>query len=168
MFSDGPIFCPEKVNSLLHDVWLKTGHKAPGPIQVTIVLMTNEVIRGYNAQYRQKDQSTNVLAFPTVEKNESWLILPNHPILVGDILISWETVVKESAEQGKSRHDHAMHVLIHGFLHLLHYDHENDQEAEEMEGLERAIFLQAGWPDPYAQSWSDSLTTSGEILLETG
>ena len=148
MLSDENIFYPEKVNRLLHDVLLKTGNQEP--VQVTVVLMTDAAIQVYNNRYRQKNQATNVLAFPSAEKNEPWLILPNQPIFLGDIFISWETVVKESAEQGKSIHDHAMHVLIHGFLHLLHYDHQNDEEAEEMEALERAIFCQAGWPDPYS------------------
>jgi probable rRNA maturation factor len=183
MLSDENIFHPEKIGALLQDVLLKT--RIQEPVQLTVVLMTDAAIQVYNNRYRQKDQATNVLAFPSSEKNEPWLILPNQPIFLGDIFISWETVVKESAEQGKSNHHHAMHVLIHGFLHLLHYDHQNDEEAEEMEALERAIFRQAGWPDPYSgafpEQWQDPVENNSvpgksnepfseksRVLLEVG
>jgi probable rRNA maturation factor len=151
IIEDQDIFCLEKITRLLGAALLKTGKNIPHPLHVTIVLMTNQAIQAYNAQYRNKNVPTNVLAFPTVERHEPWVILPDHPIILGDIFISWEYAMAQAAEQGKSRHHHAMHLVIHGFLHLLHYDHESDSDAKEMEDLERAIFQDAGWPDPYAE-----------------
>jgi len=153
---DGDVSCEKKlfhkqnIEQLLFHVLRQTGKTSAIPAQVNIVIMCDAVIAGYNHAYRQKNRATNVLAFPTVEKNQPWPVLPNHPILLGDILIGWETVVKEALEQHKILEHHVMHLLVHGFLHLLHYDHENDSEAQEMEGLERAIFQSMGWPDPYA------------------
>lgn len=149
VFCDEGIFCPETIDALLNLALFKTGKKLGGCGLVTVVLMRDSAIEMYNAQHRQKQSATNVLAFPTVEKHDSWLILPQQPILLGDIFISLETLRREAHEQGKALRDHAMHLLLHGFLHLLHYDHIEDEEAEEMEGLERAIFQAQGWADPY-------------------
>ncbi len=151
MLEDQAIFSQEKMNQLLDAVFLKTCKIIPHPMHVTIVLMTSQDIKSYNARYRNKNMVTNVLAFPTVEKNEPWAVLPGQPIILGDIFICWERTLSEAKEQGKSPHHHAMHLAIHGFLHLLHYDHEGDDEAEEMENLERAIFHDHAWPDPYLE-----------------
>ena len=152
MSIDVKIFCPEKIDALFHAALMKTDQKISDPVHVSVVVMTDQAIRKYNAQYRQKDVPTNVLAFPTVEKNEPWLSLPNQPMILGDIFISWDRVIQEAGEQGKSCTHHAMHLLLHGFLHLLHYDHQNDQEAKEMEDLECAVFHEAGWPNPYLEN----------------
>ena len=87
-------------------------------------------IRGLNAQWRGKDSATNVLSFPTPGATE------NKPLL-GDIIIAYETVVREAQEQDKTLHAHVTHMIMHGFLHLIGYDHESAAEAEEMETLER-------------------------------
>ena len=157
---ESDIFCQEKIAFLLHQVVLKTGKSLGRMAHATLVVMNDGDIAGYNSQYRQKNEPTNVLAFPTVEKNEPWPLWPQHPILLGDILISWPRVMAEAKEQGKTVRHHAMHLLIHGFLHLLHYDHETEDEAEEMESLERAVFHQLGWPDPYQDRDSNVLEDS--------
>lgn len=151
MCQDTSILDQEKITFLLHQLLLKTGKSLGRMAHATIVVMNDRDIAEYNGQFRNKNQPTNVLAFPTVEKNQPWPLWPDHPILLGDIFISWPRVITEAAQQGKTVNHHAMHLLIHGFLHLLHYDHETEDEAEEMESLERAIFHQSGWPDPYAE-----------------
>jgi probable rRNA maturation factor len=152
MSVDIKIFCPEKMDALLHAALLKTGKRIADPVQVTVVVMNDQAIRKYNAQYRQKDAPTNVLAFPTAEKNEPWLTLPNQPMVLGDIFISLDRVIQEAQQQSKDPIHHAMHLLLHGFLHLLHYDHMHEDEAKEMEDLECSIFHDAGWPNPYLEN----------------
>ncbi len=150
MCQDTDILDQEQIAFLLNNVLLKTKKSFEHLVHASIVVMNDADIAQYNQQFRQKNQPTNVLAFPTVEHNQVWPIWPDHPILLGDIFISWPRVIAEAQAQGKTLHHHAMHLLIHGFLHLLHYDHETDDEAQEMEGIERAIFQHFGWPDPYA------------------
>ncbi len=150
MCQDTDILDQEQMTVLLDCVLLKTKKSFKKIAHATVVVMNDADIAQYNQQFRQKDQPTNVLAFGTVERNEPWPVWPDHPILLGDIFISWPRVIAEAQAQGKTLHHHAMHLLIHGFLHLLHYDHETDDDAQEMEAIERAIFQHFGWPDPYA------------------
>ena len=81
---------------------------------------------------------------------------PDAEASLGDIAIAYETVAREAEEQGKSVHDHFSHLVVHGFLHLLGYDHQNDDEAERMERLERDILAQIGISDPYASGEGNS------------
>jgi probable rRNA maturation factor len=108
------------------------------------LLMTSDaVVQGLNAQWRHKDQPTNVLSFPapeTVHALEKTL---------GDVALAYETCAREAQEQGKNLKDHATHLLVHGLLHLLGYDHEAEDDAAEMEGLEREILASLGIADPY-------------------
>jgi phosphate starvation-inducible protein PhoH and related proteins len=106
------------------------------------VLFTHDAaVQALNAQWRGKDVPTNVLSFPAAEKAGT----------LGDIALAYETCAREAAEQGKSLKDHATHLLVHGFLHLLGYDHEADDDAAEMEGLEKDILAKLGLEDPYIQ-----------------
>ena len=99
--------------------------------------------RALNRHYRGKDYATNVLSFP-VELPEG-VTLP----LLGDLVICAPVVAKEALEQGKSLSAHYAHLTVHGVLHLLGLDHEDDREAEAMEQLERDILAGLGLPDPY-------------------
>lgn len=100
-------------------------------------------IRALNAEWRDKDKPTNVLSFPTPGP------LSARPLL-GDVVVAHETVAREAVEQEKTFREHSAHMVIHGFLHLIGYDHETAAEAEEMEGLERRIASRLGLRDPYA------------------
>jgi probable rRNA maturation factor len=97
-----------------------------------------------NRDWRGIDKSTNVLSFPQIE--------PFAPVsgLLGDIILARETLEREAAEQGVSVEDHFTHLVVHGFLHLLGYDHMDDDEALAMEGLETQILASLGVADPYA------------------
>jgi probable rRNA maturation factor len=101
--------------------------------------------RALNRRYRGKDQPTNVLAFPAELPPE--LELP----LLGDLVICRDVVEAEAAEQHKPLDAHWAHMVVHGTLHLVGYDHESDDEAEIMEKLETEILAELGWPNPYQQ-----------------
>ena len=101
--------------------------------------------RELNRTWRQKDYATNVLSFPADVPDEL-LDIP----LLGDLVICVAVVEREAAEQGKELEAHWAHLVIHGCLHLLGYDHIDDDEAEEMETLEQTLLAELGHPDPYA------------------
>jgi probable rRNA maturation factor len=101
-------------------------------------LADDEALRELNARWRGKETATNVLSFPAPEG-----------FGLGDIALAFETVAAEAQAQGKSLAAHASHLIVHGFLHLLGYDHEDEGEAVEMEARERAILATLGVADPY-------------------
>lgn len=111
--------------------------------EMSVTFCDDAAIRELNARWRGKDSATNVLSFPTPG------VLAARPLL-GDLVIAFETVAREAGEQGKSLRDHAAHMVIHGFLHLIGYDHETPGEAEAMEAMERRVARAAGLADPYA------------------
>lgn len=114
--------------------------------ELSIVFTDNEAMRALNAQWRGKDKPTNVLSFP------AFPLSPGDPPgpMLGDIVIAFETVKSEAELEGKPFDDHLRHLVVHGFLHVLGYDHENDTDAEEMEAAERAILADMGIADPYS------------------
>jgi len=117
--------------------------KVTGPTELSIVLTDDAEQRVLNRDWRGIDKSTNVLSFPQIE--------PFAPVsgILGDIILARETLVREAQEQGVSLEDHFTHLVVHGFLHLLGYDHMDDDEALAMEGLETQILASLGVADPY-------------------
>lgn len=117
-----------------------------GVTEVSVVLTDDAEQRELNRQWRGFDKSTNVLSFPQIE--------PFAPVsgLLGDITLARETVEKEAEEMGISFEAHFTHLVVHGFLHLLGYDHIEEEDAEEMEGLETEILQSLGIADAYADS----------------
>lgn len=113
---------------------------APGA-EVSILLCDDAFIRALNRQWRGIDAPTNVLSFPA----------SRGPAL-GDIAVAYETTAAEAEAEGKTVQDHLVHLLVHGFLHLVGYDHQSDAQAEDMERLERDILGALGIADPYAAS----------------
>ena len=107
---------------------------------VTLLLTDDETIKDLNRRFRQQDRPTNVLSFPAPQNPERFL---------GDIALAFGVCAREAEEQGKPLAHHLQHLVAHGVLHLLGYDHETDAQAEEMEGLERAVLAGMGIPDPY-------------------
>ena len=103
-----------------------------------------------NLEYRKKDKSTNVLSFPSDLPDEMAQVLPSFPI--GDLVICIPVVLQEAAEQAKTPLAHFTHMLVHGTLHLMGYDHEtSDEDAEEMEALEIEILAKLGLDNPYVE-----------------
>lgn len=113
--------------------------------ELTIRLVDEPEARELNNTWRQKDYATNVLSFPA-DIPEGLLDIP----LLGDLVICVAVVAREAAEQGKQLDAHWAHLVIHGCLHLLGYDHIDDDEAVEMEDLERKLLAELSYPDPYA------------------
>ncbi|MDR3375395.1 MAG: rRNA maturation RNase YbeY [Ancalomicrobiaceae bacterium] len=120
----------------------------PRHVEVSLLLTDDARIQVLNRIWRQKDKPTNVLSFPSGLEEEAG---DDRPLLVGDIAIARETVVAEAAAEGNTLEAHLCHLLVHGFLHLLGYDHEIDAEAEGMEALETEILAELGIADPYAE-----------------
>ena len=113
--------------------------------ELTIRLVDEAEGRELNHTWRHKDYATNVLSFPA-EVPDGLLDIP----LLGDLVICVPVVEREAREQNKALEAHWAHLVIHGCLHLLGYDHIEDEEAEEMEALERTLLAELGHPDPYA------------------
>ncbi|MGU3667106.1 rRNA maturation RNase YbeY [Methylobacterium sp. A49B] len=118
-----------------------------GPVAVSIVLTDDAAVRELNGTWRGKDKPTNVLSFPAASQ-------PRHleaATPLGDVVLAYETLVRESAEQSKPLQNHLAHLLVHGTLHCLGQDHEiGEAEADAMEALEVAALATLGIPDPYA------------------
>lgn len=115
--------------------------KAKG--ELCIVLTDDTAIRELNRVWRGLDEPTNVLSFPAVNAAGERIL--------GDIVIAYETTAREALAESKPFPHHLSHLAVHGFLHLLGYDHGTDDEAEAMEALERAILARLDVPDPYAE-----------------
>ena len=114
--------------------------------ELAIVLTDDAAVRKLNRRWRGSDKATNVLSFPA-----HGLVPPGSgPRPLGDVVIAYETMAREAQEQGLPLTHHLTHLAVHGFLHLLGYDHESDTEAETMEQLERDILARLDVPDPYA------------------
>ena len=107
---------------------------------VTVLLTDDGAVRELNARFRQQDKPTNVLSFPAP---------PNPEDHLGDVALAYGVCAREASEQGKPIAHHLQHLVAHGVLHLLGYDHEDDAQAEAMEGLERVVLAGLGVPDPY-------------------
>jgi probable rRNA maturation factor len=114
-----------------------------GSYEVTVLLTDDEEMRAHNRTWRGKDAPTNVLSFPA---NDG----PVGPGLIGDIALAYETAKKEAWDTSISLADHVSHLVVHGMLHLLGFDHMQDGEAEQMEDLERQALASLGIADPYA------------------
>jgi probable rRNA maturation factor len=118
--------------------------------EVAVLLCDDSTIAALNAQWRGRKEATNVLSFSAPPASDPSARNPVPPVHLGDIAIAYETVIREAREQGRTVSQHLAHLAVHGFLHLLGYDHQIDDEAEHMEALEREILATMGISDPYA------------------
>lgn len=124
---------------------LRAAVKHEGRAGDVAVLFTDDAeMRTLNRTWKSKDKPTNVLSFPAPEGFGS----------LGDVALGLQTIAAEAQDQGKTAADHTAHLLVHGFLHLLGYDHQSDPEASAMEERERAILASLGIADPYGDSGS--------------
>ncbi len=130
----------------------------PSAYEISLLACNDKRIAELNEDFRGKPQPTNVLSWPSDERGADkagempHLPPPTPPMLVelGDVAIAYDTCSREAAEAGRPLRDHALHLLVHGTLHLLGFDHERDADAELMEGLETEILAALGVADPYA------------------
>jgi probable rRNA maturation factor len=121
-----------------------------GPAELTIRFVDAEEGRALNRDFRAKDYATNVLTFAYNEGDELAADEPTR----ADIVLCTDVLEREAGEQKKTVEEHTAHLVVHGVLHAQGYDHENDEEAAEMEQFERDILEALGYPDPYADSHS--------------
>lgn len=125
-----------------------------GALEVSVVLADDDTVRNLNRAYRNKDKPTNVLSFAALESTSpgpAEIVLP-----LGDIVFGYETIERESNKTRKRFVDHFSHLLVHGTLHLLGYDHESDMDADIMESLEIQVLSRYGIGNPYAQGNNDA------------
>ncbi len=115
--------------------------------EVSVLLTNDAEMRRLNARWRNIDKATDVLSFPSDGPE-----IPNGPKLLGDIAIGYETALHDSETMKRPFESHVSHLLIHGFLHLVGYDHIDPKDAAVMEPLEAKILAGLGWPDPYDTS----------------
>ena len=123
------------------------------PMSVSVKLSDDAEVHALNREWREKDKPTNVLSFPMLDDDEIDALLDgtyNAPeIMLGDIILAYETCAAEAEEKQISVADHATHLVIHGMLHLLGHDHVDDEEAEAMEALEVKALASMGLHNPY-------------------
>jgi probable rRNA maturation factor len=120
------------------------------PLSLGVILTDDAEQQTLNRTYRGMDKPTNVLSFTLAEGAASRPF--GAPLLLGDVVLAYETVAGEAAEQDKPLAAHLQHLVVHGVLHLLGFDHENDTEAAKMEALEVEILQRLGVPDPYCDT----------------
>jgi probable rRNA maturation factor len=123
---------------------LAQSRKRTGRAELSLVLADDATVRALNARWRGKDAPTNVLAFASDEPPAA-----GKPVLLGDVVLAYETVAAEAEAQSKSLADHLRHLVIHGVLHILGYDHNAAAPAKRMEALETRILASLGVADPY-------------------
>ncbi|MFN3658295.1 MAG: rRNA maturation RNase YbeY [Pseudolabrys sp.] len=118
--------------------------RVPASGELSVALTDDTTIAALNRDWRGIDKPTNVLSFPSSAPKLSGV-----PALLGDIIVAYETLAREAAEEHKAPLHHLAHLAVHGYLHLLGYDHQTDSEAEAMEATERDILATLGIADPY-------------------
>ena len=120
--------------------------RADPECDIAVLFTSDAEMAAINAEWRGKDKPTNVLSFPTPEDMP---VPAGEPRSLGDIVLAHGVIASEAVEQGKTLRDHTTHLIVHGTLHLLGYDHETNGEAEEMEALETRILKGLGISNPY-------------------
>lgn len=117
---------------------------------ICIRVTDNDESQALNREYRQQDKPTNVLSFPAALPEALALVSADEPLPLGDLVLCLPVVAAEAGAQGKSLQNHLAHLVMHGTLHLLGYDHESEDDAELMESIEIAALAECGIDNPYS------------------
>lgn len=117
-------------------------------LEVSVLLANDALIQVLNREHRKIDRPTNVLSFAFLDEPGA---MNGDTVALGDVVLSYETIEREAREQGKFIRDHALHMLVHGTLHLLGYDHQNNDDATVMETLEIRVLESLGIQNPYTE-----------------
>jgi probable rRNA maturation factor len=136
---------------------------AAAPIEVSIRLTDDAEVQELNRRYRGQDKPTNVLSFPG--DDPAAMLAPGQPLMLGDVIVAFETTRDEAAAAGRAIEAHLAHLIVHGVLHLGGHDHEGDLEAERMEAVETRVLARLGHADPYAGS-EPAARATGQSALE--
>lgn len=118
-----------------------------GKVEVALLLTNDAEVKSLNKIWRGKSTPTNVLSFPALPESSP----PGGPVFLGDIVMALETLEHEAKDQGKDIEAHAVHLMVHGVLHLLGFDHMDKADARRMERLEQDVMAALGYPDPYRE-----------------
>jgi len=125
----------------------------PAHVEASIVLADDAFVQSLNRDYRDRDRPTNVLSFPVQEPNQGIPArgesLTGMPVMLGDVVVAYETAAAEATEEGKTLGDHLCHLVVHGMLHLLGHDHQTPAAAEAMEKLEVDVLAGFNIANPY-------------------
>lgn len=124
----------------------------PRPVELGIQLADDALVRALNRDHRGSDRATNVLSFPTLDDRDVVALPRGQTLLLGDVVLAYETVAREAADRHKDLAAHLSHLVVHGVLHLLGYDHQEEQAAERMEALEGRVLEGLGYGDPYDEA----------------
>ncbi len=135
-----------EVRRWVEAVFTHLGHGGERAAELSVRVVDEDEGRQLNSDYRGKDSATNVLSFPA---GEDFVVPDSAPRPLGDLVLCAPVVAREAVAQGKEPASHWAHLLVHGTLHLLGYDHQQDAAATEMEALEIAILADHGLPNPY-------------------
>lgn len=122
------------------------GLRHPEGAELSLLFTGDARMQEINRDWRSQDKPTNVLSFPGQDMQPGEIA----GAILGDVVLSWETVEREAALEGKSIESHLTHLIVHGILHLFGYDHEDEAQAAQMEGAERRALQELGIDDPYA------------------
>lgn len=155
---DAPARCVQAARAAL-----ESGLEEPdgtGPFEVSVVLTDDSEVRTFNRGYRGRDEATNVLSFAALD-GESGPGTEGAPVMLGDVLLAFGVVQAEALREGKDLAEHMSHLVVHGVLHLLGYDHMEEAEAERMEKLESTVLRGLGLSDPWAGDPSDGVPPGG-------
>ena len=139
-----------EIRSWIADAIAQAGRAPAGVVEVVVRVVGERESRALNYRFRKQDRPTNVLAFPAAAPEELGHLPPGESLPLGDLAICAPVLEREAAEQGKAPEAHWAHLVVHGTLHLLGFDHKSEEDAAEMEGLERRILAARGIADPYA------------------
>lgn len=142
-----PSDLPERLDPLVRRT-LNFAGVLDNPVELSVLLTNDTTVRCLNRDYRGKDRPTNVLTFALTDA-EGPASLPDQPTVLGDVLLAFETVTREARDANKTLYNHVFHLVTHGVLHLLGYDHQVEEDAQEMERLETAILEEFAVANPY-------------------
>lgn len=131
----------------------------PARIQLCVLLTDDAQSHALNKQYRKKDAPTNVLSFPQEDLKKGTYLPKDETVLLGDIVLAYECIQKECALTQKSLKNHVSHLVLHGFLHLLGFDHKEEDDANEMEQLEIKLLKTSNIRNPYDTLHPDGAQT---------
>ncbi|NVJ70924.1 MAG: rRNA maturation RNase YbeY [Alphaproteobacteria bacterium] len=148
------VFVQPVVEAAVATALLTTIARVHVPMELSVRVVGSAESQQLNKDYRGKDKPTNVLSFPGTEPDDifdafDFAEAGGPPVMLGDLVIAGPVVEREAKEQGKALHHHLVHLCVHGVLHLMGFDHIEEEDAEEMEALEREILADLGIDDPY-------------------
>ena len=146
-------YTPDQWHSLLHKIvqHVLDELKMQTRVEISILLTNDAEIQALNSEYRGKDKPTNVLSFPNLSEEELRFLhkVQVHPVMLGDLVLAFETLLEEAKNEKKPFLDHFNHLVVHGMLHLLGYDHESDADEECMKEKEVTILKSLNINNPY-------------------